>query len=141
MSRISYCDEEDFAGQFELWQANCRRSLQGKRGQEELRLLRDSLLALPKKRLIHGALIDEENGEVCAIGAYARHKGLDLKKYDPEDETDAVGIEAGMPKLAAWKVVEMNDEQYHSGFTPEQRYEAMLGWVERQLSGGLRVDD
>lgn len=140
MSRISYCDEEDHPGQFDLWQANCRRSLQGKRGKAELIQLRDALLALPDKRLIHGSLIDED-GELCAIGAYAKHKGLDLQKYDPEDATDEVGIEAGMPDLVAWKVVEMNDEQYHSGFTPEQRYEAMLGWVERQLGGRLRADD
>lgn len=41
--RISYSDEEDYSGQFDLWQANCRRSLKGKRGQEELRALRKAL--------------------------------------------------------------------------------------------------
>lgn len=98
MSRINYCDEEDYPGQFNLWHANCNRSLQGKRGQEELRQLRDALLALPDKRLIHGSLINAD-GEVCAIGAYARHKGLDLKKFDPENATNWVGIKAGMPDL------------------------------------------
>jgi hypothetical protein len=134
--RISYSDEEDYPGQFELWQANCRRSMRGKQGQEELRELRAALLALADKRLIHGSLVDEE-GEMCAIGAYAKHKGLDLQKFDSEDETDAVGIEAGMPALVAWKVVEMNDFEFAScsfqPISPEQRYTKMLAWVESQL--------
>ncbi len=132
MSRISYSDEENYPGQFELWQANCRRSLQGRGGQEELRILRDALLAMPDKRLIHGSLADEDGG-VCAIGAYAWHKGLDLQKFDPEDETDSVGIEAGMPSLVAWKVVEMNDIELDSHFTPEERYTKMLEWVNGQI--------
>jgi len=133
MSRINITYDEDYPGQFELWQANCRRSLQGKTGQKELRALRDALLALPDKRLIHGSLVDED-GEVCAVGAYARHKGLDLQKFDPEDNTDDVGIEAGMPTLVAWKVVEMNDDYLSRHLTPEQRYEKMLEWVNGQIS-------
>jgi hypothetical protein len=134
MGRISYSDDEDYPGQFELWQANCIRSLRGKHGQEELRVLRAALLTLPDKRLIHGLLIDEEGG-VCAVGAYAKHKGLDLQEFDPEDSTDDVGIEAGMPALVAWKVVEMNDMEFDH-LTPEKRYTKMLEWVERQLLPG-----
>ena len=134
MSRISYSCDEDYPGQFDLWQANCARSLQGKNGQEELRALRTALLAMSDKRLIHGALKDAD-GEVCAIGAYARHRGLDLDKFDPEDATDEVGIEAGMPSLVAWKVVEMNDMEFDH-LTPERRYVKMLEWVEMQLNHG-----
>lgn len=144
--RINY-SEEEFPGQFELWQANCSRSIKGKRGQAELRILRDALLALPEKRLIEGLLYDDEGG-VCAIGAYAKHKGLDIQKEDPEDHTDQVGIDAGMPEMLAWKVVEMNDEEF-SGYdfdtrkgtlfenrriTPERRFQMMLNWVESQLT-------
>jgi hypothetical protein len=134
MGRISYTDEEDYPGQFALWQSNCLKSLHGKQGQEELRVLRQALIALPEKRLIHDLLVDED-GEVCAIGAYAKYKGLDLQKFDPEDATDEVGIEAGMPALAAWKVVEMNDMELHSGFSPEERYTKILAWVDGQLLG------
>ena len=130
--RINYSEDENFPGQSEMWQANCRRSIRGKQGQEELRALRDALLELPDKRLIHGLLTDEDGG-VCAVGAYAKAKGLDLQTFDPEGETDEVGIVAGMPKLVAWKVVEMNDMELHSGFTPEERYVKMLAWVEHQL--------
>lgn len=135
MSRIGYSTDEDYPGQFELWQANCRRSLHGKQGQEELRALRDALLELPDKRLIHGLLVDTD-GEVCAVGAYAKHKGLDLQKFDPEGATDEVGIEAGMPSLVAWKVVEMNDMEFDH-LTPERRYTQMLEWVSRQILEGM----
>lgn len=130
--RISYSEEENYPGQFELWQANCRRSLRGKSGQKELRALRDALLALPDKRLIHGLLVNED-GEVCAVGAYAKHKGLNLEQFDPRDSTDEVGVKAGMPDLVAWKVVEINDIEF-SHLTPEDRYARVLGWVEEQLS-------
>lgn len=136
VGRINCSDEEYYPGQFGLWQANCRRSLRSKAGQEELRVLRDSLLALPDKRLIHGLLVDEE-GKVCAVGAYAKHQGLDLQKFDPEDRTDDVGIEAGMPALVAWKVVEMNDMEF-SHLTPEDRYKKMLEWVAAQLMAEVR---
>lgn len=140
--RINYSEEEDYPGQFELWQANCVRSLKGKDGQAELRVLRDALLALPEKRLIHGSLVDED-GEVCAIGAYVKHKGLDLEKFAPDRGTDEVGIAAGMPRLVAWKVVEENDHVLHDTWrpeggyrllTPEERYEGMLAWVESLLT-------
>lgn len=158
MSRINYSDDEERPGQFALWQANCRRSIKSKAGQRELRELEAALLALPDKRLIHGSLTDDD-GDVCAIGAYARHKGVDLSKFDPEDESDEVGIAAGMPRLVAWKVVELNDIELDGHYvvmegptqrfkylgagggcgsvfvpwTPEERYEKVLAWVRRQL--------
>lgn len=131
VSRISYSEDEYYPGQFDLFQANCRRSLHGKQGQEELLVLKEALLAMPDKRLIHGSLVDE-GGEVCAIGAYAKHKRLDLEKFDPEEKTDAVGVEAGMPRLVAWKVVEMNDMEFRH-LTPEARYIKTLEWIDTQL--------
>ena len=153
--RIGYSDDEERPGQFALWQANCDRSLKGKAGQRELRELEAALLALPKKRLIKDLLC--EGDDVCAVGAYAKYKGLDLDRFDPEDESDEVGVSAGMPSLVAWKVVEMNDLQldtvwelaygpvnryeahYRGGIplirdmTPEERYENMLAWVRKEL--------
>lgn len=43
--RIDYTEDEDFNGQFELWQANCRRSLRGKAVQAALKRLEAALLA------------------------------------------------------------------------------------------------
>lgn len=137
--RLNWCDEEDRPGQFALWNANCRRSLRGKAGQRELRELETALLALPEKRLIHGALQDDDGG-VCAIACYAKHKGVDLSRFDAEVESDKVGIAAGMPRLVAWKVVALNDidcgDMWGSGsgnMTPEKRYEKVLAWVRIQL--------
>lgn len=153
--RINYSDEEDRPGQFALWDANCRRSIRGKLGQRELRELEKALLEMPHKRLISGALCDDD--DVCAVGAYARHKGLDLSGFDPEDETDEVGVAAGMPRLIAWKLVALNDltldvvwevaegprnryeATYKGGIpyirdvTPEERYAKVLAWVREQL--------
>lgn len=153
--RIGYTEEEDYPGQFGLWQGNCQRSLKGKAGQAILRELEAALLALPSKRLIASSLVDA-HGEVCAIGALAEFKGeitddmIGQGEYDMEE----VGIQLGMPRLVAWKIVEMNDLQFagtdlvfgegpyrwpneqpyaYVEVTPEQRYERMLKWVREQV--------
>ena len=149
--RVSFREDEDRPGQFALWEANCQRSIKGRVGQRELRELEAALLALPEKRLIRGLLTDDAGG-VCSIACYAQHKGLDLSKVDREDESDEVGIRAGMPRLVAWQVVAMNDlhldtvwevahgpvERGHGTYlvremTPEERYTKMLAWVRAQL--------
>lgn len=153
--RIGYSDEEDFPGQFGLWQGNCQRSLKGKAGQAILRELEAALLALPSKRLIAESLVDT-HGEVCAIGALAEFKGkiTDDMIGHGEYDTEEVGVELGMPRLVAWKIVEMNDLVFNGTdlvfyegpyrwpgerpceyvpITPEQRYERMLAWVQKQL--------
>lgn len=159
--RINCSEDEDRPGQFALWEANCRRSLKGKPGQAALRDFEAALLALPEKRLIRDLLVDDDGG-VCAIGCYARHKGVDLSRFDPEDESDEVGIAAGMPRLVAWQVVALNDlylnkvwevadgplgrheAHYRHGLahirdmTPEERYERVLAWVRQALGRPLQ---
>lgn len=155
--RIGYSDEEDYPGQFGLWQGNCQRSLKGRAGQAALRELEAALLALPSKRLIAESLVDA-HGEVCAIGALAEFKGeiTDNMIGQGECDMEEVGVELGMPRLVAWKVVEMNDLQFagtslvikegpyrwyseqpfeYVPITPEQRYKRMLAWVREQLRG------
>lgn len=135
--RINYC-EEDFPGQFGLWQANCTRSLKSKRGQASLLELEAALLALPTKRLIAGELDDGD--DCCAVGALARFKGI-TPNADAEYEMEEVGVECGLPKLVAWKVVEFNDvhmDRKWNGlksreYTPEERYDALLKWVQGLL--------
>ena len=142
MSRIDYSDdEEDYAGQYNLWQGNCNRSIRGKSGQAALRELEAALLALPNKRLIRNAVAC--NGDVCAVGAYvllkrAQKAGSTLEgmqrvlevemgpEEDQEDiETDELGVEYGMPKLVAWSLVALNDMQldtvWEVGHGPVQR--------------------
>ena len=140
--RISYSDEEDFPGQFGLWQGNCMRSIGGKNGQAVLRELEQALLALPEKRLIADELENAE-GEVCAIGALAKFRQYQ-PKADPE-EMEEVGIELGMPRMVAWKVVCLNDVELDTRYdkeqgrvvpiTPEERYERVLAQVRKWLKG------
>lgn len=145
-NRIGYSDDEDFPGQFGMWQANCQRSLHGRDGQKSLRELEAALIALPNKRLIARELFD--GSDCCAVGALVRAKRI-TPKNDPERDMDMVGTECGMPRLVAWKVVELNDmdfsrrwapetAEYGGGnwvsYTPEERYAAMLSWVRSQLA-------
>jgi hypothetical protein len=154
--RLNYSDEEKWTGQFALFDANCRRSIRGKAGQQALRELETALLALPEKRLIKDALEDESGG-VCAIACYGKYKGVDLSKFENDYASDEVGIAAGMPRLVAWKVVALNDIEldtvwelahgpldrydatYQGGIplirdmTSEERYEKVLAWVQQQL--------
>ena len=69
MSRYSgYDDDEDFPGQFALYESNLRRAIKGKRGRKFLAELREALLALPQARLIEGAM--------CTVGADKRKAEL-----------------------------------------------------------------
>lgn len=124
--RLNYSDDEDYPGQFNIWQANCRRSLNGKRGQAALRELEAALLALPEPRLVLGSLCRE--GDVCAVGALAVHRRVqagedraavlaDLEEnstdeWGDSEETDQWAVDhLGVPRLVAWKLVEQNDIQ------------------------------
>lgn len=133
--RIGYSENEDFPGQFFLWQANCDRSLSGKAGQRSLRELEAALLALPTKRLVEGEV---DNGvDCCAVGALARYKQITPVTRFPDENMEEVGVECGMPRMVAWKVVEMNDVEFGSyarSLTPEQRYHAVLDWVRYRIA-------
>lgn len=151
--RLNWCDDEDFPGQFGLWQGNCQRSLRSTKGQVFLRRVEAALVAMPDKRLIREALI-EPSGDVCAIGAVAKHEGRVLD-WDIDYDVEDFGIEIGAPRLVAWKLVEINDIQNDATYeyalgpnrrpwdgagysvrvpvTAEQRYENVLAWVRKEL--------
>lgn len=149
MSRIEYSEDGE-SSQVNLWRGNVNRSLQGKKGQAALKFLRESLLALPEKRLIAHAIA--RDGEVCAIGAAIVHEVADplSKAYlmaeletvdEDEDTTDYAPKD--FPRMVAWAVVEANDFTFgtysYKTVTPEQRYELMLKWAEDRLAG-VHVD-
>ena len=70
MSRFEPSDYEPDgpAITYEMWEYNLNRSLNSGKGQALLRTLKESLEALPSKRLIQNRLA--KNGEVCAVGAF-----------------------------------------------------------------------
>jgi hypothetical protein len=146
--------DEQFPGQWWLWEANLERHFSGKAGQAKLRELREALLALPEKRLIETRLADE-NGNVCALGALAVHhhvsQGADRVKVLAE-MAEAVPDEGGW--VDSWEAEEHTRSEaercgcklplivtvaYENDFgpslkeTPEERYERMLGWVEKRI--------
>lgn len=138
-----------------LWWPTVKRAMKSKRGLKVLEELHAALLALPQKRLIEGYVC--QDGEVCAMGAIARHRtlngGLTLQKRGEtvtvttleEMETQighiecewdmmALGHQMGIAKLMAWGIAYENDEGAPSDvYTPETRYQIMLRWVEEAI--------
>ena len=131
MSRSGYSDDYENLG---LYRQAVHRATTGYRGQAFLRRLHDALNAMPVKRLITDAIKDE-NGEVCALGAVDANLRSD--DYTAEDLARHFGIATSL----AAEIVYMNDE-YHRDVlrwrdgtdeTPEQRWERMRAWVQKQI--------
>lgn len=146
-------DDEMFPGQWWLWEESLRRAMNGKRGQQALRDLRDELLAMPEKVLIEGRLSDGKN--VCTVGALVVHRRVqagedreavlaDLcskitwdEEYGPDDQWEAddmtlcVAMQAGVARTLAVDMAGLNDDFYRS--SPEERYEKVLSWVEARI--------
>ena len=139
--RVNYSEEEDYPGQFDLWQANCRRSRQGRKGRAALKKLEAALEQMPIKRLEHNVLV-EPDGLVCAIGAQMVQEGIDqgLTREEAvaraaeidQTEVEEEGVNLGMPRLVAWSVAVENDEFRRQ--TPEERYGRMINWVRAELA-------
>lgn len=142
-SRFDY-DGDEGAMPIALWQANVRRAIAGKRGQKALRDVETALLALPSKRLLSGELVDHQAGEVCVVGALGIQREMragktfaeaieELPYVDNDFETAEYGTTLGLTMTLAWRLAEVNDERFGHK-TPEERYEAVLGWVRDQLA-------
>jgi hypothetical protein len=136
MGRSGYSDDCDDDFPLALYRQAVRRATTGYRGQHFLRKLRDALDAMPRKRLITGA-IQDESGDVCALGA------LDptAPKYDP-DEYDDFGHSGdlanhfGVARALAAEIVYENDEAWQwrgRDETPEARWVRMRAWVDSQI--------
>lgn len=52
---------------------------------------------------------------------------------DGENLTEAAGVNAGLVRTLAWTLGDLNDNEYGHGYTPEQRYVAVLAWVRRHI--------
>lgn len=142
MSRAGYSDDID---QWQLikWRGQVASAIRGKRGQSLLKALRDALDAMPEKALIAGELVTEE-GDCCALGCLAKARGMNVSEVDPEDG-EQVGKVFGIARQLACEIVYENDDggigehEYVDGKwrytpeTPEQRWDRMRKWVDRQI--------
>jgi hypothetical protein len=150
MSRSGYSD--DFDSQLlNIYRANVSRALGGKRGQKMLRELLVALDAMPVKRLIDGHL--EDDGEVCALGALAKSRGMETGHLDPSDHKMLGNLFDVAPCVAAeieyendeegerWtKIINENPSNPHDRVrfqcrdeTPEERWVRMRAWVVENL--------
>lgn len=127
----SYCDDP---WQMIRWRGAVASATRGWRGQALLREAIAALDALPAKRLITGDLA--RDGEVCALGAVGRARGLDLTDLDPEDRDTVANLLDIAPALAA-EIAYMNDEYLAQGnygsVTPEELFARMRGWLAEQI--------
>lgn len=130
MSRANYSEDWDDPWATIRWRGAVRSAIRGKRGQAFLRDLLCALEGLPQPRLIANDL--EREGEVCAIGALGKARGIDMSNIDPEDAETVAGT-FGIADALAREVVYENDEGTFGTETPEQRYLRMKNWVERHL--------
>lgn len=131
MSRSGYSDDGE---QWELirWRGAVASAIRGRRGQAFLRELRDALDAMPEKSLVAEVL--EEGGEVCAIGALGRQRGVDISGLDPENPEGVAQVFDVAPALVK-ETVFLNDEcgPWCGDDTPELRWQRMRDWVEGQI--------
>jgi hypothetical protein len=133
MSRSGYIDYYDADDNFcFLWDSIVSRSINGKRGQRFLRELIEALDAMPKKELIADDLVTEE-GECCAMGAVAIHRGIDVSGVDPEERDEVGALFDIAPTLAA-EIASQNDNDFKSKMTPQERWHHMRKWAADRIT-------
>jgi len=112
MSRFDDYDcDEYYPNQADLWHANVKRALAGKRGKKALAELREALRALPEKRLIEGALCTVGDKRIENAGPYSRDDLLAKVERDGEGVC-AVGAYVWFKKVKA-------------GMDPQQAFEEL----------------
>lgn len=131
MSRSNYSDDCD-GWELIRWRGAVASAIRGKRGQQFLRELIAALDAMPVKELIPNEL--ELDGQVCALGAVGKQRGMDLSAIDPEDRK-SVCAAFGIPEALAAEIMFLNDEDfcYWRDATGAKRWEAMRQWAVENL--------
>jgi hypothetical protein len=122
------------------WRGAVASAIRGHRGQALLREMLAALDAMEPKRLVDNDLVTEA-GEVCALGAVAKARGLDVATVDPEDRDEVAALFGIAPALAC-EIAFENDEHthYHRDAdgkwrteTPEERFTRVRAWVAAQI--------
>jgi len=133
MNRANYSDDGGCDGwQLIMWRGAVASAIRGKRGQAFLREMLSVLDAMPVKRLIPEQLI--EGGEVCALGAVGRARGVPLlDKIVPEDYERLARV-FGISQALVREIEYENDGgDYDFEVTPEQRWDRVRRWVEENI--------
>lgn len=132
MSRSGYSDDWDVElWDMIRWRGAVNSAIRGTRGQTFLKEMLAALDAMPGKKLIAEAL--DDHGEVCAMGAVGKARGMDMSAIDPECKEQVARAFGIAPALAA-EIAFMNDEgDYWGKEDPEKRFARMRDWVEKQI--------
>ena len=130
MSRSGYSDDHDNDWELIRWRGAVASALRGKRGQAFLHEMLTALDALPEKRLISYEL--EKDGEVCAIGAVGRARGIKMEGLDPEDH-EGVAATFDVAHAMACEIMFENDEAGLYDETPERRFARVRSWIVGEL--------
>jgi hypothetical protein len=107
------------------------RAIWGKRGQKLLRDLLAALDALPRKRLI-AEEFENEAGEVCALGALGRERGVNLATLEDPYDRDVLARVFDVAPALANEIQYINDE-WIVAKSPEDRWSKMRAWVVEQI--------
>lgn len=133
--------DEDANLVFGRWRGQVESAIRGKSGQKFLKELVRALDALPEKKLVSESL-QEQDGAVCALGAVARARGIDMSQWTPgpdEDKddfhSDQVYELEGVFHIAHQLISEIiweNDEQCGRK-TQEERWTWMRKWANYRI--------
>ena len=136
MSRSNYREDID-NWQLIKWRGMVASETRGRRGQKLFRDLLAALEAMPEKRLIASEL-ETETGDVCALGAVGKARGVDMSAIDPE-EPEQVAPAFDIAECLAQEIAFMNDEwDLRGDETPEGRWTRMRDWVKEQIAATQR---
>lgn len=161
MSRSGYTEdcEDDWA--LIRWRGAVNSAIRGKRGQAFLREMLAALDVMPEKRLIAGNLVFDGHpehmhprpaediivggdqlvtgcgevvriGDVCAMGAIAKARAIDVSNVDPYDSESVSGI-MGIATAMAREIAWINDDEGYRHETPEKRFERVRAWVASNI--------
>lgn len=139
MSRSGYSDDYDDDLSLGRWRGQVASAIRGRRGQKLLTDLLAALDTMADKALIVGDLETKE-GDVCALGALGKARGINMSDIDPEDPPQ-VAAAFDVAEQLAREIAYMNDESFdfryennvRVEFTPEERWAGMRKWVAAQI--------
>jgi hypothetical protein len=131
-NRSGYTDDVDNWAALK-WRGAVTSAIRGRRGQAFLREMLEALDKLPSRRLINREMESVE-GEVCALGALGRQRGLDLVTLDPRDSRE-VAATFNVALALACEIMYVNDEDvgYWREETPEARWQRVRNWIAGQI--------
>lgn len=133
MSRSGYVESDDIDQWAHIrWRGAVKSAIRGKRGQALLKEMAAALDAMPIKRLIASELVTE-TGEVCALGAVAKARGMDVSDIDPEYR-ELVAQKFNIANSLAAEIAYENDDEFgYFNEDPEKRWQRVRKWVEENL--------